>query len=227
MKIAAVTVLGIILLAAHAGAETTALVTPKEKISYGMGVDVARNFKKHDVDVDLDLLVKGLKDGLAGTKLLLPEKELRSVLAGFQVEVRQKMAQSRRAAAEENKKKGAAFMAANKGKEGVITLPGGVQYRVVKAGSGRRPTDADSVECLYRGTLLDGTEFDGTTAGNPARLKVSQLIPGWKEAVKLMPEGSKWQIFIPSQLGYGERGVGSDIGPNETLLFEVELLAVK
>jgi FKBP-type peptidyl-prolyl cis-trans isomerase FklB len=102
-----------------------------------------------------------------------------------------------------------------------------VQYKVIHAGEGRSPADGDMVECSYRGTLLDGTEFDATEAGKPATLKVSQLIEGWKEALKLMPEGSKWQIFIPSQLAYGPRGVGSDIGPNETLVFEVDLVAVK
>jgi len=134
---------------------------------------------------------------------------------------------SKRIATEDNKKKGEAFLQANKAKEGVVALPNGLQYKVLKAGDGRKPLESDMVLCHYRGTLLDGTEFDSTEAERPATLKVSALINGWKEALKLMPAGSKWQLAIPPQLAYGERGVGGDIGPNETLLFEVELVAIK
>jgi FKBP-type peptidyl-prolyl cis-trans isomerase FklB len=130
-------------------------------------------------------------------------------------------------ALEDNKKKGEVFLAENKTKEGVVVLPSGVQYKILKAGNGKKPIDSDVVQVYYRGTLLDGSEFDATEPGQPADLKASSLIAGWKEALRLMPAGSKWQIFVPSQLAYGERGVGSDIGPNETLVFEVELLAVK
>ncbi len=209
------------------GAETTFLKTKQDMVSYGIGVNIAKSFKKDDVEFDIDLIVKGMKDGMSGEKLLMPERDLRRVMNAFQSELRQKEMQHQRITAEDNRKKGEAFLAANKSKDGVVTLASGMQYRVITAGGGRKPTDGDIVECNYRGTLLDGTEFDGTEAGKPATLKVSQLIEGWREALKLMPEGSKWQIFIPSQLAYGPRGVGSDIGPNETLVFEVNLVAVK
>lgn len=207
-------------------AEATTLNTDKDKLSYGIGVSVARNFKKQGSDIEIDLLVKGLRDALAGEKLLLPEKDLRKVMNAYQTEIRQKATLTRRIAIEDNKKKGEAFFAANKTRDGVISLPSGIQYRILQAGQGRKPVDSDLVVCNYRGTLLDGTEFDATEDGKPASLKLSALIAGWKESMKLMPVGSKWQIFIPAQHAYGERGVGGDIGPNETLIFEVELLGI-
>ena len=130
-------------------------------------------------------------------------------------------------AAQDNKKKGEGFLAGNKTKEGVVALPGGLQYKVLKAGGGRKPTEADTVTCRYKGTLIDGTEFDSSgSSGQPATLKVSEVIPGWREALKLMPVGSEWQLFIPSQLAYGQQGSGR-IGPNETLIFDVELVGIK
>lgn len=212
---------------AQAGtAEEVALKTQKEMLSYGIGVSVARNFRKQQTDVDMAMLMKGLKDGLSGEKLLMPERDLRRVMNAYQVEARQKALADRRMAIEDNRKKGDTFLQENKAREGVVALPSGLQYKIVKAGDGRKPTDSDMVQCNYRGTLLDGTEFDGTESGHPATLKMSSLITGWKEALKLMPAGSRWQIAIPPQLAYGERGVGGDIGPNETLLFDVELVAV-
>lgn len=216
------------LFVAQASAEEAAVLkTTRDVQSYGIGVNIAKSFKRDEVDIDLDLLVRGMKDGMAGDKLLMPEKELRRAMNSFQGELRQKAAARNRIAAVDNKKKSDEFLAANKGKDGVVTLASGVQYKILKAGDGKSPTEADAVECYYRGTLLDGTEFDSTEPGKPATLKVAQLIPGWKEALKLMPVGSKWLLFIPPQMAYGPRGVGSDIGPNETLLFEVELLSVK
>lgn len=207
-------------------AESATLNTDKDKLSYGIGVSIARNFKKQESDIDVDLLVKGLRDALAGDKLQLPEKDLRKVMNAYQTEIRQKATLTRRVAIEDNKKKGEAFLAANKVKDGVVALPSGVQYKILQAGQGRKPIDSDLILCNYRGNLLDGTEFDATEEGKPVSLKLSALIAGWKETMKLMPVGSKWQIFIPAQLAYGERGVGSDIGPNETLIFEVELLGI-
>jgi FKBP-type peptidyl-prolyl cis-trans isomerase FklB len=131
-------------------------------------------------------------------------------------------------AAEDNRKAGESFLAENKKKEGVVTLPSGLQYKVLKAGDGKKPTDADTVECHYRGTLINGTEFDSSyLTGQPATFKIAGVIPGWREALKLMPVGSKWQLFVPSQLAYGARGKGGSIGPNAALIFEVELLAIK
>lgn len=208
--------------------EAAATTKPTVEVtSYAVGVDMARNFKKQDVAISPEMLIKGLNDGLAGGKIDLSEKELRRVMNSFQSEVRQKMTVNRRLAAEENRRRGQIFLEENKTRQGVIALASGLQYRVIKLGAGRRPLESDLVECLYRGALLNGTEFDATEPGKPATLKVSALIAGWKEALKLMPEGSKWELFIPSSLAYSERGVGSDIGPNETLIFELELLAIK
>ena len=205
------------------------LESKRDRISYAVGVDLVRNFRKQEVDFDADLVARGIRDALSTNKLLMPDKEMHVLLVNLQAEVRQKMAQTRRLATEDNRRRGAAYLEANKGKEGVVALASGLQYRVIKSGvaDGRKPLDTDTVECNYRGTLIDGSEFDGTDPGKPASLRVSALIGGWREAVKLMPVGAKWQLVIPANLAYGERGVGSEIGPNETLLFEVELVAIK
>jgi FKBP-type peptidyl-prolyl cis-trans isomerase FklB len=136
--------------------------------------------------------------------------------------------QATAAAGEENKKAGEAFLAQNKGKQGVVTLPSGLQYKILKAGNGKKPTENDTVECNYRGTLINGTEFDSSyRRGQPATFGVGQVIPGWREALQLMPVGSKWELYVPPDLAYGERGAGRDIGPNSTLVFEVELLGIQ
>jgi FKBP-type peptidyl-prolyl cis-trans isomerase FklB len=229
MTVVWLAVLGVALLASRAGAEETAVLkTQKEKVSYGIGVDLAKSFRSQGIEVDLDLLVRGLKDGLSGGKLLIPESDLRKVLAEFRAELMQKRAQEMKLAAEENRKKGEAFLAENGTREGVMTMPSGLQYKILKLGNGRTPTEADTVEVSYRGTHINGTDFNSTEAGKPATLKLkSGLIPGWTEALQLMPVGSRFRVFIPPQLGYGEKGAGADIGPNETLIFEVELLAIK
>lgn len=198
------------------------------RTSYAIGVDMARNFKKQGIEIDPELILRGMKDGAAGT-VQISDKDIRRAMNAFQGEVRQKMAQNRRLATEDNKTRGSEFLEANKSKPGVVALTSGLQYKVIKAGApeGRKPLDSDMVECNYRGVTLGGTEFDATEAGKPATLKISALIAGWREALKLMPVGSKWQIVVPPQLAYGDRGAGSDIGPNETLIFEVELVAIK
>jgi FKBP-type peptidyl-prolyl cis-trans isomerase len=228
MKLKWMVVLGFWLLAAQVSAQETAVLnTPKDKVSYGLGVGVARNFKRQGIEVDVDLLVKGLKDALSGQKLLLSEDDLRATMKGFQEEMRQKQAQAAKIAAEANKKAGEAFLAENQKKEGVVTLPSGLQYKILKAGNGKNPTDDDTVECQFRATLIDGTEFDSSQrAGNPVSFGIKGTIAGWKEALKLMPVGSKWQIFVPPQLAYGEHSVGA-IGPNSTVIFEVELLSIR
>lgn len=220
-------VLGACLLVAQANAgKVPVLKSDKDRLSYGIGVNIGKNFKIDEVDIDMNLLNKGVKDGLAGAKLLMPEKELHQLMRDFQTTLRQKAVQRQRIAAEENRRKGIKFLEENKAKADVVTLPSGLQYMIIKAGNGAKPTDGDSVLCYYRGTLLDGTEFDGTEPGKPATLKVASLIPGWKEALKLMPVGSKWQLAVPSELAYGSRGVGESVGPNATLLFDMELLEI-
>ena len=222
-------VLGILFLAAPLWAgESPVLKTQKDKVSYGIGVDMASNFKQQGVEFNADILIQGFKDQSSGKQLLMTEDDIRTVLNAYQNEIMQKRTQAMKVAAEENRKIGDAFLAENKNKEGVVTLPSGLQYKILKVGEGRKPTDADMVECHYRGVLVNGTEFDSTyRTGKPVAFKVTGVIPGWSEALKLMPVGSKWQLFIPPQLAYGERAAGRDIGPNATLIFELELIAIK
>jgi FKBP-type peptidyl-prolyl cis-trans isomerase FklB len=220
--------LSVMLMAASlAGAEEVQLKTDKDMLSYSIGASTAKNLKKSDIEIDPDLVMKGLKDGLAGEKLLLSEKQIMGVMNGLMNNVKRTTVANRKEAAEKNQKAGLVFFEANKAVKGVVTLPSGVQYQVLKAGSGKKPSDADMVVCNYRGTLIDGTEFDATEEGKPANVKVSALVSGWREALKLMPVGSKWRIFIPSSHAYAERGVGTVIGPNETLIFDLELLSIK
>ncbi len=203
------------------------LETEKDKASYAIGLNVGKGLRRDSVDVDPKILLQGLEDALADGKLLLTDDEIRTVLGDLQKQVREKQEEKRLAQIESNKKEGDAFLAANKTKEGVVTLPSGLQYKVLVAGTGPKPTATDSVVCNYRGTLLDNTEFDSSyKRGQPATFPVSGVIKGWTEALQLMPVGSKWQLFIPPDLAYGERGQ-STIGPNATLVFEVELLSIQ
>lgn len=202
--------------------------TLKDKGSYGIGVDIGRNLKRQNIDVNADALAKGLQDVLGGKKLLLTDEELQVTMTEMQKEIMSKHESASKAKGDVNMKKGTEFLAANKAKEGVVTLPSGLQYKIIKAGEGKKPAATDTVECHYKGTLIDGTEFDSSyRRGQPATFPVNGVIRGWQEALPLMPVGSKWQLFIPSDLAYGSRGAGGDIGPNETLIFEIELLGVK
>jgi FKBP-type peptidyl-prolyl cis-trans isomerase len=230
MILAWMAVLGVALLAAPVSAEETqAPKSEKDQLSYSLGAEMGRNLQRQGIEVDLDFVIRGLKDGLSRGELLIPEDDVRKILIALQADVRRKQVQTRRIAGEDNKKAGDAFLAENKTKEGVVTLPSGLQYKILKAGDGKKPTEADTVEVNYRGTLINGTEFDSSySRGQPATFKVKGgVIPGWTEALLLMPMGSRWQVFVPPQLAYGERGAGRDIGPNATLIFEVELLAIK
>lgn len=229
MKLKWLLVLGSGFLAVQAGAEESGMFrSPMDKVNYGIGLEVVRNFKNQGIDVDLDMVIKGMKDGVSGNSLI-PDKELRKIMTAFQTELRQKQATAKKLASIDNRKKSEAFLNANKAKPGIVELPSGLQYRILKASEGKKPTDGDTVECNYRGTLIDGTEFDSSyESGRSATFKVSEgVIVGWKEALKLMPVGSKWQFFVPPQLAYGERGAGRHIGPSETLIFELELLSIK
>lgn len=204
-----------------------AFKSDNDAISYAIGASIGRNFKKDGIEINQKVLIQGLEDSLSGAKLKMTEKEFKSVLAGFQGEMRRKMAANQKEKSLQNQKKADEFLAENAKKEGVVTLPSGVQYKVLKAGNGEKPAQSDVVEVNYRGSLLDGTVFDASPEGKPVNLKLAQLIAGWKEALGLMPVGSKWQLFIPAKSAYGERGVGTDIGPNEMLIFELELLSIK
>lgn len=218
--------LALLLVAATALNAAAAFKTDQEKRSYALGANVAKNIRMGGVTVDAALVAQGLTDELAG-KSQLTDAELAEIMQQVQTEVRQKMTAQRESAAAANKKKGEEFLAANAKADGVKTLPGGVQYKVLKAGDGKKPTDKDSVQCHYRGTLVDGTQFDASQPGKPVTFKVGQVIPGWQEALRQMPVGSKWQLFIPADKAYGERGAGNAIGPNETLIFDVELVAIQ
>jgi FKBP-type peptidyl-prolyl cis-trans isomerase FklB len=220
-----VVVFGVVLLASQLGAqETLTLKTQKEKLSYIIGMDMGKNLKNQSVDIDSNILARGLKDALSGSKSVLTEQEVRDTLSVFQKE----MVAKQQAIGEKNKKEGEAFLAENKKKKGVTTLPSGLQYKVVKAGTGKKPKPTDTVTVQYQGTLIDGTEFDSSyRRGQPATFPVNGVIPGWTEALGLMQEGAKWQLFIPPNLAYGERGTGSQIGPNATLIFEVELVSIQ
>ena len=224
-------IFGIWLLAAQVSAEETqALKTQEDRVSYAIGVDMGRNFNRQAIKADPAIVAKGIKDAMTGDKFLMTDEEILATLNSFASELRAKQGKAKLIAAQDNKKAGEAFLTENKAREGVVTLPSNLQYRILKAGDGRKPTEADTVECSYRGMLIDGTEFDNSDrTGQPAIFKVSDnnLIPGLREALKLMPAGSKWQLFIPHSLAYGQRGWGNIIGPNATLIFELELLAIK
>ena len=216
-------------------ATTLTLKTPKEKASYALGMNMGSNLKRQGVQghVDPAIAARGFKDALAGNKSLLTDDETRTVLTQLQNDVRNEQ-QTKMQAAEAaahvagapNRKAGDEFLAANKTKDGVVTLPSGLQYKILKEGTGPKPTAADTVNCNYRGTLINGTEFDASEKhGGPASFPVGRVIKGWTEALQLMPVGSKWQLFIPPDLAYGD-AAPPEIGPGSTLIFEVELLSI-
>jgi FKBP-type peptidyl-prolyl cis-trans isomerase FklB len=204
------------------------LATQKDKASYAIGLNIGKSLSKDSVDVDPKIFLQGLEDALAGGKTLLTDDEVKATMMALQEDIRKKQEAKRQALLQTNKEQGEAFLAANSKKEGIVTLPSGLQYKVLSEGNGAKPSASDTVVCNYRGTLLDSTEFDSSyKRGQPATFAVSQVIKGWTEALQLMPVGSKWQLFIPADLAYGERGQGSVIGPNATLIFEVELLSIQ
>ena len=206
-----------------------ALTTQKEKASYALGMKIGSDLSRQGLNtsVDASIVARGVKDALGGGKTLMTEDEERTALTQLQNQMRDQQQAKAHEMGAGNRKEGETFLAANKGKPGVVTLPSGLQYKIVKEGSGPKPTANDTVSCNYRGTLINGKEFDSSSKhGGPASFPVGGVIKGWTEALQLMPVGSKWQLFIPPDLAYGDRGAGADIGPGETLIFEVELLSI-
>lgn len=223
-----IAVLGIIFLAGTVNAESnTVLKTEKDRLSYGIGLDIGNSLKSQSMDVDPEILSQGIKDVLSGNKPLMTEQEFRETMTNFKKEMMAKQESQMKEMAERNKKEGEAFLAENSKKEGIVTLPSGLQYEVIQTGSGDSPKATDQVTVNYKGTLIDGTEFDSSyQRGEPAQFKVNAVIRGWTEALQLMKTGSMWKLYIPSALAYGERGAGRQIGPNATLIFEVELISI-
>jgi FKBP-type peptidyl-prolyl cis-trans isomerase FklB len=209
-------------------ADAPELKTDKEKISYSIGMNLGGSLKRDSIEVDPDMLAKGLKDSYGGGKTLLTEDQARQAIEGFQKTLMAKQAETMQKLSEKNKADGEKFLAENAKKEGVKTLPSGLQYKEIAPGTGKSPKTTDTVTTHYKGTLIDGTEFDSSyKRGEPVSFPVSGVIAGWTEALQLMKEGAKWQLFVPPSLAYGERGAGREIGPNATLIFEVELISIQ
>lgn len=204
------------------------LDTSKSRISYTIGVNIGQDFKNQKMDIDTDVLLMGLKDSQSGKELRLTDEEMASEIQAFQEEMQDKMVAEMEASAGKNQLAGEAFLAENATQEGVVVTESGLQYKVLESGEGDSPAATDLATVHYRGTLVDGTQFDSSyDRGQPATFPVGGVIAGWTEALQLMKPGSKWQLVIPAGLAYGERGAGQDIGPNATLLFEVELISVE
>ncbi|MBK0402676.1 FKBP-type peptidyl-prolyl cis-trans isomerase [Adhaeribacter sp. BT258] len=201
--------------------------TLKEKISYIIGRDMASNFSKQGIEIEADALLSGLKDAMAGKPSALSAEETQQTMMQLQQEMEQKFQEKAGKAGENNKKEGQEFLAANKNKAGVHTLPSGMQYEILNEGTGKTPSRTDNVTTHYKGTLIDGTVFDSSyERGQPATFPVNGVIAGWTQALMMMKEGAKWRLYIPAELAYGAQGAGADIGPNATLIFDVELLKV-
>jgi len=212
-----------------ASANNMVLKTDKDKISYAIGVDMGTTLRTQNISVTPEVLAQGIKDGLNNGKLLLSQQEIINTLANLQKQVIAKREADFKTLAEQNKRAGEAFLQANKAKPGVVTLPSGLQYKIITVGKGAQPADKDSVTVHYAGNLLNGQEFDSSYQRNkPAVFPVAEVIPGWSEALRLMKVGSTWEIYVPSNLAYGERGLpNSPIGPNQTLVFKINLISVE
>ena len=233
MRLVAAAVMGLAMSTTIAATDATtsaptSLTTDTDKLSYSIGADLGKNFKKQGIDISPAAMAKGLQDGMSGGQLLLTEEQMKEVLNKFQKDLMMKRSAEFNKKSEDNKAKGEAFLNQNKAKDGVVSLPSGLQYKIIQKGDGAKPTKDDTVTVEYTGQLIDGQVFDSTEkSGKPATFKVSQVIPGWTEALQLMPSGSTWEVYVPSALAYGPRSVGGPIGPNETLIFKIHLVSVK
>jgi FKBP-type peptidyl-prolyl cis-trans isomerase FklB len=228
MKHPLLTMLALGLWAGTADAQTKPdLKDPRQKSSYAVGLDIGGGFKRQEIDIDANALAAGVADALAG-KPALNEAELRAALEELRAQIMGKIAERQRAVGEKNLKDGEAFLAANAKKEGVKTTASGLQYKVLKSGTGKTPKATDTVKTHYHGTLIDGSVFDSSVErGEPVTFPVNGVIPGWQEALQLMKVGDKWQLYVPSKLAYRDQGAGPKIGPNATLIFDVELLGIE
>jgi len=212
----------------HVAKPEVKLDTAKNRISYTIGVNIGQDFKTQKMDVDPEILLEGLRDSMAGKDLRLSEEEMVSEIQNFQQEMQAKMAAEMEQMATQNKEEGEAFLAENAKKEGIVVTESGLQYKIIEPGEGDSPGPNDVATVHYRGTLTDGKQFDSSyDRGQPATFPVGGVIAGWTEALQLMKPGAKWQLFIPSELAYGPRGAGPDIGPNAVLTFDVELISVE
>jgi len=203
------------------------LKTDKDKFSYALGMNFGENLRKQGLDLDPAVFARAFAESFNGGKTAMTDQEMQTLLTAAGQEIRKKQAAQQAEKGTAAQKEGDAFLAANKTKEGVVTLPSGLQYKILKTGTGDKPTADDTVVCNYKGTLINGTEFDASEKhGGPLTFPVKGVIAGWTEALQLMPVGSKWQLFVPSNLAYGPQGPG-EIGPNATLIFEVELVSIQ
>lgn len=228
MKVVSLVVLSTVFAVGQVYAEDAAPKVDKDNVSYSIGFGLGSNLKTQGVDANVDKLSKGIKDGLSGAKPMMSEADMKKTMSDLNTKMMAQQQEKMKALAVKNKSDGEAFLAKNKSVAGVKTLPSGLQYQVIKAGTGKTPKATDKVSVNYRGTLLDGTEFDSSySRGAAANFPVNGVIPGWTEALQLMKEGAKWKLFIPASLAYGEQGTGGVIGPNTVLQFEVELLKVE
>ena len=201
------------------------LESEAQKVSYIMGINIGSQINTDDLDFDMATFNMGVKDAFSGTEPRLSEEEVRTVIDGFQARITAKQEDAAKVAGDNNLKEGEAFLAEKAKSEDVVVLESGLHYKIIKEGSGKSPTPEDTVEVHYSGTLIDGTEFDSSyKRGMPAQFGVTQVIPAWVEALQLMKEGAKWELYVPSSLAYGPGGTGGAIGPNQTLIFEVALL---
>lgn len=241
MRIFTIAMIGMCLCAGNAFAQKTtvdnAAQTPEVKVdpkdaagiaSYGIGQNMGRSVKSQAADVDLEAFIQGIRDGIKGNPPKYTTPQVRAAMIIFQHEIQAKAEERNKTIGEKNRTEGQAFLAKNKTKVGVKTLPSGLQYEILKSGKGATPTSSDTVKVHYEGTLLDGTVFDSSIKRNePAVFPVNGVIAGWTEALQLMKVGDKWRVYLPSELAYGSRGAGNDIGPNAVLTFEVELLGIE
>ena len=228
IKLVAAAVMGLMMTTAMAATDATSLSTDTDKLSYSIGADLGKNFKTQGIDINPTALAKGMQDGMGTAPLALTEQQMKDVLNKFQKDLMAKRTSEFNKKADDNKTKGETFLADNKSKPGIVVLPSGLQYKVIENGTGTKPGKADTVTVEYTGRLINGTVFDRTDkSGKPATFQVSQVIPGWTEALQLMPAGSTWEVYVPSNLAYGPRSVGGPIGPNEALIFKIHLISVK